>query len=414
MYKTIQKEALPMKKLLALTTATMLMLSAMGVTAFADDGVKLIVNGETVDFTGDQEPVIQNGRTLVPFRAAFEKMGAEVNWYDDIRLCEAVYGDTTVGIAIGDTKVSIGDGAEIESDVPAQIINGRTMVPLRILSESIGAEVSWDNATRTVTVTTPEIKGEAPASASCDTKSGTVTGNVSTVNFKYPVVTDVYTAADLLNKNILDDITEVATEVANNNETGQTDISIDYSLRFNDGGVLSILYLIDGEAVSWYNYGIVNGARIEDEEYALITTGGAEEVDDTTADASEKFSMEEYTVSAKGADGHLCLTATAYYPQFIGDEAFVASLNTQLESSAKKAADSFLASYEDEAVEYYDNATEHLYEVPYSYSSNCDVDITEDNVAVINNEFSQLVGGKDVTNGSDIIKVSLTTGEIIE
>jgi hypothetical protein len=406
-----------MKKLLALTTATMLMLSAMGVTAFADDGVTLIVNGEKVDFTGDQEPVIQNGRTLVPFRAAFEKMGAEVKWYDDIRLCEAVYGETTVGIAIGDTKVSLGDGAEIESDVPAQIINGRTMVPLRILSESIGAEVNWDNATRTVTVNTPEIKGEAPASVTCETKSGTVKGSVSTVNYQYPAVTDVYTAADLLNKNILSDITEAATEVANNNETGETELNIEYTLRFNDGGVLSVLYLIDGEGIYWNNYGIVNGARISDEEYYLITGGDeADNIDEEIAEAvtNDYYTMESYDAMAMGSDGYACIVATAFYPQFKGDEPFIASLNTQLENSAKKSADSFVESYKDEAIEYYDNAEEHLYEVPYGYIQNCEVEITEDNIAVIKTEFSESIYNQDVRTGDDTIKVNLTTGEIVE
>jgi hypothetical protein len=394
------------------------MLSAMGVTAFADDGVTLIVNGEKVDFTGDQEPVIQNGRTLVPFRAAFEKMGAEVKWYDDIRLCEAVYGETTVGIAIGDTKVSLGDGAEIESDVPAQIINGRTMVPLRILSESIGADVKWDNATRTVTVTTPEITGEAPASVTCETKSGTVKGSVSTVNYQYPAVTDVYTAADLLNKNILSDITEVATEVANNNETGKTDLDIEYTLRFNDSGVFSVLYLIDGEAVCWNNYGIVNGARISDEEYYLITGGDeAENIDDTDlaeAVANDYYTMESYDASALGSDGYACIAATAFYPQFKGDEPFIASLNTQLENSAKKGADSFVASYKDEAIKYYDNAEEHLYEVPYGYIQNCEVEITDDNIAVIKTEFSESIYNEEVRNGDDTIKVNLSTGEFVE
>jgi hypothetical protein len=259
-----------MKKFLALTTAAMLTLSAMSVTAMAGDGVKLVVNGVNVDFTGDQEPVIQNGRTLVPFRAAFEKMGAQVNWHDDTRLCEAVYGDTTVSIAIGDTKVNIGDGATIQSDVPAQIINGRTMVPLRILSESIGAEVNWNNTTKTVTVNTPQAAGEAPTSVKYTTETDTITGKISDVTYTHPIVTDIYTAADTLNKNIEEDITEVATSVADENASGKNKLTIDCNMYYNKGGVITIMYTIDGEAVYWQHYAIKSGARLDDEEFAQI------------------------------------------------------------------------------------------------------------------------------------------------
>jgi hypothetical protein len=388
----------------------------------ADDGVKLVVNGETVDFTGDQEPVIQNGRTLVPFRAAFEKMGAEVKWYEDIRLCEAVYGDVTVGIAIGDTKVTVGDGAEIESDVPAQIINGRTMVPLRVLSESIGAKVDWDGNTRTVTVNTPEIGGEAPASVQYDTETDTVEGKISKVTYSHPVVTDKYTAADLLNKNIEEDIKEAATLVADDNATGESEITIDFTMKYNDGGVISVLYLIDGESVYWQNYGIVNGARIEDEEFAKIVgsdteeqaddTDNKEEATENNADAEVTYEMHTYTVGSNGDDGKSCISATVNYPQFVGEEDFIASLNTQLENSAKKAADSFLASYKDDATKEY-NSSEDKVQL-YDFTQNSEVEITEDNVAVIKNDFVENVSGKDARTGDDTIKIDLATGEILE
>jgi hypothetical protein len=106
--------------------------------------------------------------------------------------------------------------------------------------------------------------------------------------------------------------------------------------------------------------------------------------------------------------------ATAFYPQFKGDEPFISGLNTQLENSAKKGVDSFVASYKDEAIEYYDNATEHLYEVPYGYIENCEVEITDDNIAVIKTEFSESKYNDDVRTGSDTIKVNLSTGEIVE
>lgn len=415
-----------MKKLLALLMATVISMATMCVTAMADEKVKLIINGSEVDFSGDQEPVIQNGRTLVPFRAAFEKMGAEVNWYDDIRHCEATYGGMTVGISIGDTKVVLGDGAELESDVPAQIINGRTMVPLRILSESIGAEVNWDSATRTITVDAPDIVGEAPDSVQYDTNSAVATGKIN-VSYQYPVITDIYTGVSILNKNIVSDISEVATDVATTAKTEKKEISISYEVQNNSGGVFSIIYYIGDEMVYYNHYGIINGARISDEEYALITGVDTEEnkaddekdnseINNVTNEKTEKnevFSIDKYEISKNASDGYACINATVQYPKFLIDKDFVPSLNTQLENSAKNAADSFVASYFEDARKIYENPPEHLFEVPYSFFGNCEVEVTDENIAVIKTEFHETKYNEDSTN-TDIIKINLNNGEIVE
>lgn len=395
-----------MKKLLALLMAATLSITAMGTTLMADEKVKLIINGTEVDFSGDQEPVIQNGRTLVPFRAAFEKMGAEVTWYDDIRLCEAVYGETTVGIAIGDTKVRLGEGAEIESDVPAQIINGRTMVPLRILSESIGAEVNWDGATRTITVDTPKITGKAPESVNYDTNSAEASGKVI-VKYQYPVITDNYTGATAFNKNIVSDISNAATEIAATAETEKSELDIVYEVTYNSSGIFSVMYLIDGEMVYSNNYGIINGARISNEEFYMVTN-------DTMGDISESYSIESYETSKNGSDGYACINATIQYPKFLIDADYIEGLNTQLENSAKKAADSFVESYLEDALEIYENPPTHLFEVPYSFFGDCTVEFTDENVAVIKTEYSEEKYNEDVKTYTDIIKINLENGEVIE
>jgi hypothetical protein len=407
-----------MKRFLALTTAALLTVSALSTTALAANssttGVKLVVNGEAVDFTGDQEPVIKDGRTLVPFRAAFEKMGAKVNWFEDTRYCEASYGDFNVGIAIGSNEVNLGDGQDIESDVPAQIINGRTMVPLRVLSESIGATVDWDNATRTVTVSTPKIVGSVPATVTYEEKTATVTGKVSKVTYTYPVVKDVYTAADLLNKNIEKDITTVAQSIADENAIGG-DITITLDVKSNDSGIFGIMYLIDGEAVEWAYYGVANAARFTDESYYEVTNGGDHDADD------ERFTYEDYQAMDFGANGSSAINATVFYPQFSGDEDFIASLNTQLENSAKKDADSFIASYKDEAIKLYDSTTHSDdEELAYNYVVDCNVHITSDNIANIDyTVLTNTVNGKSLLENEDgdlleVISINLETGEVVE
>ena len=116
----------------------------------ASDEIKVIVNGTAVAF--DQPPIIENGRTLVPLRAIFEALGAEVEWEQSTQTVTAVRGDVTITLQIG-SNILKRNGESIELDVPAKIVGGRTLVPARAVAESFGAEVGWDAKTRTVTIT---------------------------------------------------------------------------------------------------------------------------------------------------------------------------------------------------------------------------------------------------------------------
>ncbi len=109
----------------------------------------VVIDGQKVAF--DVPPIIENGRTLVPLRAIFEKMGAKVSWNADTRTASAVKGDTTVVVAIGSKSPTI-NGAEKTIDVPAEIIDGRTLAPMRFVCEAFGGAVSWAADTRTVSV----------------------------------------------------------------------------------------------------------------------------------------------------------------------------------------------------------------------------------------------------------------------
>ncbi len=113
--------------------------------------IQIIVDGVKVE--ADVPPVIVNDRTLVPVRAIFEALGATVTWDGTTRTVTAVRGADTVQLVI-DSNILNKNGTEIEIDVPAKIMDDRTMVPARAVSESFGADVKWDGATRTVAITT--------------------------------------------------------------------------------------------------------------------------------------------------------------------------------------------------------------------------------------------------------------------
>lgn len=99
----------------------------------------------------DVPPTIVDGRTLVPMRAIFEALGAEVDWDGVTRTATGTLGDHTVSIQVGSTAALV--NGELRSlDVPAQIIQNRTMVPARFISEALGCTVSWDGETKTAAV----------------------------------------------------------------------------------------------------------------------------------------------------------------------------------------------------------------------------------------------------------------------
>ncbi|MCL2201575.1 MAG: copper amine oxidase N-terminal domain-containing protein [Oscillospiraceae bacterium] len=107
------------------------------------------IGGSPLSF--DVPPKTVDGRTLVPLRAIFEALGAEVNWDDATQTITGTKEGTTVVLPLGSTTPTV-NGQTVTIDVPGMVQNGRTLVPLRFVAESFGVEVNWDGATRTVTI----------------------------------------------------------------------------------------------------------------------------------------------------------------------------------------------------------------------------------------------------------------------
>ena len=102
--------------------------------------ISVFYNKEKVLF--DQLPVIENGRTLVPLRAIFEKIGAEVLWDGETSTITATKGDTEIKLTLNSTA-AYKNGEEITLDVPAKSVNGRTLVPVRFIADCFGVDVKW-------------------------------------------------------------------------------------------------------------------------------------------------------------------------------------------------------------------------------------------------------------------------------
>ncbi|MEA1960631.1 MAG: copper amine oxidase N-terminal domain-containing protein [Bacillota bacterium] len=150
-----------MKKKLAVLITIMMLIGLVAVPASASEPpITVTLDGATLSF--DVPPTIENGRTLVPFRAIFEAMGATVSWDGEQRIASGVKGDISVALPIGSVDATI--NGEINAlDVPAKIVEGRTLVPLRFVSESFGASVEWAGETRTITINSDGTVVPAPA-----------------------------------------------------------------------------------------------------------------------------------------------------------------------------------------------------------------------------------------------------------
>ncbi|MBP2019637.1 D-alanyl-D-alanine carboxypeptidase [Symbiobacterium terraclitae] len=138
------------RRLVGLVTATALLVSAAPALATDTQPLALYVNGRELFLP--QVPILKENRVLVPMRAYLESLGAEVGW-EPPDLVTAALGGRTVQLRIGE-QTALVDGRSVPLDVPAQLIEDRTYVPLRFLSEGLGATVEYDGEAAAVTVQT--------------------------------------------------------------------------------------------------------------------------------------------------------------------------------------------------------------------------------------------------------------------
>ena len=109
--------------------------------------VRVRIDGRDLRF--DVPAQIIGDRTLVPMRAIFEELGAAVEWDGETQTVAAGLAGKSITMRIGDPQIEV-DGQAVLLDVPPQIVNDRTLVPVRAVSESLGSSVEWDEGAQTV------------------------------------------------------------------------------------------------------------------------------------------------------------------------------------------------------------------------------------------------------------------------
>lgn len=143
---------------------------------YADD-IKVYIDSVEIRF--DIPPIIENGRTLVPMRAIFESLGAEVDWDNDTKTAAAYKGDIGVAVQVDNIYANKNNSA-IELDVAPKIIEGRMLVPLRFIGEAFDNVVNWNNDSRSVTISSNSV--DVPIDSNTNSASGIV-GYWSTTHF---------------------------------------------------------------------------------------------------------------------------------------------------------------------------------------------------------------------------------------
>lgn len=118
--------------------------------------IRVQVDGRRI--RSDVEPFILNGRTLVPVRFVAEALGCDVQWDGGARTVTITDATRQIELKIGEISVSVvnretGEMGVVEIDTPASIKDGRTFVPIRFVSETLGARMDWDNSQRMVSIT---------------------------------------------------------------------------------------------------------------------------------------------------------------------------------------------------------------------------------------------------------------------
>ena len=179
-----------MKKIISIMLALTMFCSSVavfGAEMVVTDKITVTMDGEDMDF--DVEPVMENDRVLVPFRAIFEALGCNVTYTesDGKQFVTAMRGDNQLIIEIGAYDMCVNGNTEAV-DAPAVIKDGRTLVPVRAVSETFGANVEWIDASNTVAVATKQGQHKIKAvtgEKNIKDENGTI---LICIAYSYPVI----------------------------------------------------------------------------------------------------------------------------------------------------------------------------------------------------------------------------------
>ncbi len=203
-------------------------------SAIADDvPVTVFVDGAKLSF--DVDPLIENGRTLVPMRLIFETLGADVEWIDSSKTAVAKKDDMVIEITAGESHL-LKNGSRVELDVGARISDSRMLVPVRAVSESFEAFVDWHAKDRRVII-------ESKGAVSFRTLSA---DDSALFDAKFPALRQ-----SIEREAIFEAVQKSANEYAEGIRKGDR-AAVDFVARVWDASVMEELYKIQSDSQTLY------------------------------------------------------------------------------------------------------------------------------------------------------------------
>lgn len=144
--------------------------------AYAAKEVKIEIDGKAM-VPKDMPAVIIDGRTMLPMRQIAQELGCEVNWNEAAKQIYVMRGSDIIVFTV-DSKTGYENGKEFTMDVPVTIVNDRTMLPVRALADALHLNIKWDDPNRIVSIQSGDtvVKDEPKAPESGQTTAGTLTG----------------------------------------------------------------------------------------------------------------------------------------------------------------------------------------------------------------------------------------------
>lgn len=147
-------------RLVLLVAMTAAVLASAAAYAATSQPIAVIIDGASQHYA--ESPQLVQGHVMVPMREIFQSLGATVNWSSRTRQVMAKKGETEVGLIVGSPIATVG-ARRVMLDAPPQMLRNTVFVPLRFVGEALGAQVTWQPASRQVMIATAPAPPAQPA-----------------------------------------------------------------------------------------------------------------------------------------------------------------------------------------------------------------------------------------------------------
>lgn len=287
-----------MKRNIAVMLSIALIFALFTIPSFVsgeESGISVYYESAKLKF--DVEPIIVDGRTMVPLRAIFEAFGMDVSWDDLAKKVTATKDNLKIELVIGSTS-AYKNGKLVVIDVPSYIDGGRTMVPLRFIAESTGAEVTWNGTTKTVYI-------------SDGTSTKTDSGQSSSDN-----VTLTYKIVDTGLSQYFSDSKTLSKVSVGEDFYGQDANYNGYQPSYKDNGDGTVTDNVTG--LMWQKDMAEKMSYSEAVSYANSSKLGGYD-DWRIPNIKELFSLIQYSGKAGGEKADVLFIDTDYFDQPLGD-----------------------------------------------------------------------------------------------